>query len=112
MPDKNNKHHQGYIRWRRSKAGINAYRKSLEIVKQLIESGWPKYSMQTIACQVRVRLDIISGPDKSKRRMSNFNNNYVSYVAREIMSEPDIPSDFFETRSKGQQTKQDQEKLL
>ncbi len=57
--------------------------------------GFKHYSMQMIVCVIRHHRHLRSGPGDDGWKV---NNNYTSYLAREIMAAKDLPDNFFEIR--------------
>lgn len=109
MPEKNDNHYKRYLQWRESDHGKEVYRRAKKIVKQMIDAGWTHYSAQMIVMTVRHKLNLATGADTDGWKV---NNNYTSYLARELMLHPDIPGNFFETRNHGAPSKQAQTELL
>ena len=109
MPKKNDRWYKRYLKWRETIHGKEVYCKARTITIEMVKSGWTHYSAQMIVMTVRHKMNIVAGPDSYGYKISN---NYTSYIARELMWENDIPSDFFETRNRVTPSRSDQGVLI
>ena len=95
MPKKNTKWLLVYEAWRLTDHGHEAFEAVKKLACDIHKLGFKHYSMQTIVCVVRHHRRI-----KTRDRFSDFklNNNYSSYLARELMSLGHLPAGFFQIR--------------
>jgi len=95
MPKKNDKWLDRYIDWRETSNGEEVFTEACLIALSMASRGFKHYSMQGIVYVVRYHRHLKSGPSDDGWKV---NNNYTSYLAREIMTAKDLPENFFETR--------------
>ena len=95
MPKKNDKWLNRYLDWRATSNGEEVYTEACLIALNMASRGFKHYSMQMIVYVIRHHRHLKSGPSDDGWKV---NNNYTSYLAREIMTAKDLPENFFETR--------------
>ena len=95
MPEKNDRWAERYRTWRQTLHGEEVFDAATKITRQIQAKGFKHYSMQAIIYIIRHRRHLRHGPDADDYKI---NNNFTSYLAREISRELDLPDDFFSVR--------------
>jgi len=97
MPEKNDRWQDRYSAWRVTNHGQEAFAEAEKIAVAAFRGGHRHYSMQMIVYVIRHERKMKYGPDEDGWKM---NNNYTSYLAREILQRhPEFPEGFIELRS-------------
>lgn len=94
MPKKNDKWLDRYLEWRQTANGEEVFAEAWQIAQTMARRGFKHYSMQMIVYVIRHHRHLKTGPDDGWK----VNNNYTSYLARDVMRSADLPDRFFETR--------------
>ena len=96
MPKKNDKWLTRYRQWRGTTHGQEVFCQIGSVTLDMIRRGFDHYSMQMIVYVVRYHRHLKTGRDEEGWKV---NNNFTSYLARDIMKSDDrIPDGFFELR--------------
>lgn len=95
MPKKNTKWLLVYEQWRRTDHGREIFNAIEVLAYQMRDLGFKHYSIRGLMYIVRYHCDV-----KAKDEMSDYalNNNYSSYLSRELMSLGKLPAGFFPIR--------------
>ena len=70
------------------------HREALALIAKLRGRGFRHYSMQTIVCVIRYHRAVKRGPQDEYK----INNNYVSFLARELIVAGAVPAGFLQIR--------------
>ena len=96
MPPKSDKHKEAYLAWRQTDHGREVYDEMRSLALNMAKRGFTVYSAQTLACVVRHHRQLQHGPAFGEPKV---NNNYVSFLAREITeTTPQLPEGFLRFR--------------
>ena len=96
MPEKNSNWEERYRRWRDTNHGAEVFEELEEAALKMYRMGFKQYSMQMIVYIVRYHRHLKTGKDEAGWKI---NNNFTSYLAREIAGRGFVPNDFFEQRN-------------
>ncbi len=94
MPQKNNNWRDRYLEWRKTANGEAVHQEALALIAKIREKGFTHYSMQTIVCVIRHHRAVKRGPEDEYK----INNNYVSFLARELIVSGAVPEGFLQIR--------------
>ena len=89
-----------YLEWRATAHGIEVFSKAVGIALDMRKVGFKHYSIRSIAHNIRFHHDLKHGPGPEGFKV---NNNFLSFLAREIMrTRPELEG-FFEIRDASSQ---------